>query len=265
VIGLFRSSMEQAWRDKKNIIYGSEEMDRLVNPVHSNSSFLMDAILNILPWNISGTSPKLKVDDVEVLLVHRTPRVDHLVSVWHQMRMENETFRNYLLKSVVPHARFVDGLGVAQQFLGRNISTTILDLNGVKETYGNRTNICHVVACDVLQTEACTNDTHRLKSLASNPSLDVSDALENVRADEGAMDLTSTELEAINNIMTEYDCGYQELLVGFHERAMLRYIYSDDIFYKCQPIGNGTRLPQRSLKWLVDKIRGVVRQKVSSE
>jgi hypothetical protein len=162
-------------------------MDRLIKPVHSNSSFLMDAILNILPWNVSGTSRKLKVDDVEVVLIHRTPRVKHLISVWHQMRMTNETFRNYLLKRVLRHARFIDGLGVTQKFLERNISTTILDLNGVKETYGNRTNICHVVACNVLQTEACTSDTHRLKRLASKSSLDVSDVLENVIADEGTI------------------------------------------------------------------------------
>jgi hypothetical protein len=152
-------------------------------------------------------------------------------------------------------------LGVAQHFLSRNIPTTILDMDGVKETYGNRTNLCHVVACDSLQTESCTKDTQRLKWLASNPSLDVSDAPQNIKADEGAMDLTPREIDAINNIMTEYDCGYRESLVGFRERAMLRYIYSADIFHNCPHAGNSTRLPQRSLRWLVDKIRGVIRHK----
>jgi hypothetical protein len=258
VIELYRSSMEQEWRENYKIIYGSEEMDRLVNPSHSNSSDLMDAILNILPWNVSGTSRTLEEDDVEVVLVHRTPRVKHLISVWHQMRMRNETFRNYLLKRVLPHARFVDGLGVAQQFLGRNIRTTILDMNGMQETYGNRTNICHIVACDILQTEECTEDTHRLKFLVSNPSLDKSDVPQNIIADEGAMDLTAKEVDAINSIMIEYDCGYRDSLVGFHEGGMLRYMYSDDVFYNCPHLGNDPKLPQRSLRWLVDQIQGVV-------
>lgn len=258
-VKLYQTSMEQAWQNNFNILYGSEEMDRLVSPVHSNSSFLMDTILSILPWNSSKTTRKLNPDDVEVVLVHRTPRVKHLISVWHQERIGKESFRSYLMRRVLPHARYMDALGVAQQFLRRNFRTTILDLNGVTETYGNRTNTCHVIACDILQTEKCTDDTHRLKSLASKPHLDISDRPQNERSNKGAMDVTARELDVIDNIMTEYDCGFRDSLVRFHNRSLLRFLYNDNIFSRCQDIKNGTKMPQRSLRWMVYNIRGVIR------
>jgi hypothetical protein len=258
VFQLYQTSMEEAWRQNLNIIYGSEEMDRLVDPVHSNSSVLMDTILNILPWNASPTR-ELEVKDIEVVLVHRTPRVKHLISVWHQERQDLETFRNYLLNRAASHARYMDALGIAQQFLRRNIRTTIIDLNGVKETYGNRTNTCHVVACDILQTEECTQDTDRLTFLASHPDLDISDQPQNQRDDAGGMDLTAEEIDNIDKIMTEYDCGFQRSLIGFHSRSLLRYNYNGDIFSRCHEIKNDIELPQRSLRWMVDNIRAIIK------
>lgn len=256
----YQAPMEKAWRSNYNIIYGSEEMDRLVNPVHSNSSFLMDTILNILPWNAKGSSAarQLHLQDLEVVLFHRTPRVKHLTSAWHQERMEQESLRDYLWNRLLNHVRYVDALGIAQQFLRRNIRTTIIDVEGVKATYGNRTNTCHVIACDILQTEECTDDTHRLSFLAANPTLDISDEPQNQREDQGGMDLTLSELDAIDKIMTEYDCGFQGSLMGFRKRSLLRYLYKDNLFEGCAAIKNGTLLPQRSLRWMVDNIRAVI-------
>jgi len=259
VLGVFRRPMAEAWQENYNIIFGSEEMDRLVDPVHSNSSFIMKSWLSILPWNVSGTSRRLKLEEIEVVVVYRTPRLKHLISLWHEVGRRRETLRKYILRRLSTHVRYVDSLGLAQQFLSQNIRTTIIDLTGAKTKYGNKTNICHVVACDVLQTEECTKDTHRLAYLSSNPDLDNSDAIQNQKSSKASMNLTENETALIENVMAEYDCGFQTSFEKFQNHSLLRYLNANDMFANCLALGNGTEVPQRSLQWMVAQIRAAVR------
>jgi len=281
VVDMFRSRMDEAWRDGYSLIYGSEEMDRLLNPIRNlnsslyrprdwNSSVLMDAILNILPWengssyindtsfnnaNVTQTSRTLQLDDLEVVVVHRTPRVKHIISVWHQTGYkENETFHAFLTNQFRYHAHVTSSLGLARQFLERKIRTTIVDDFG--SVHGNRTNLCHVLACDVLRDEECTQN-HRLSSLESPGSVDVSNMRLNEQTDDAKgvsmMDLTLEQLTAVDRVMQEYDCGFWESLGWYSEQSLLRILYKNDIFARCENDGKSV-FPERSLDWMVENI-----------
>lgn len=69
---------------------------------------MMDGILSILPWmalpNVttaagerSSIRPPVQWDDLEVVVVHRAPRVEHLISIWKEMGLRNQSLREFLL------------------------------------------------------------------------------------------------------------------------------------------------------------------------
>ena len=261
VTELFQSSMQRAWDDGYNIVFGTEGMDRLVRPMNTNSSIVMSAIMNILPQKSPASTRKLTKQDVEVVVIHRRPRIKHLISVWHQEQRPDESLRSYLENRLLPHARYLDALGVAQKFLQKGIRTTIIDVTGVRDELGNQTNICHVVACDVLGTSNCTKDRHQLSNLASFPGQDISLRPRNQRSNRGSMDVTDEQLDSIEKILMEYDCGFRDAFRRFNEGSMLRYLYNNNIFAGCDSLKNTSdfQFHQRSLEWVADHIRNVVR------
>jgi len=97
--------------------------------------------------------PPLRLRDVEIQINHRTPRIDHLASIWHQ-RGDYSTLRNFLVRVRVRRrsssssssssggvGRSGDGdelyqlnsLALALQFVRKGIRTTIVSMEGVRE------------------------------------------------------------------------------------------------------------------------------------
>jgi hypothetical protein len=333
VMTVFRSTMVDAWRSHtNNIVYGSEEMDRLVAYRDDDRRHqalerqFVDHILDILPWpnylqrndtarddEKDGTTETVVADvvdddddhhhhhqdhdltweDIEVVVVHRTPRVKHLLSIWHQRGETGETFRRFLLRSrdggSLSYYYFSDSLGLALKFLKRNVRTTILNWIGISQSYRDTTNLCHIVACDVLRTN-CTSPTYRdnngtgvpvgpkVSRLArdavhndggnggGNVTMeDVSLRPKNQRNGRGNVDMDEAELQSIDDIMTEHDCRLKKYFLSKYQqrRRLLRILYEHDLFASCDHEdgqdgqGYGGDSPQRSFSRMVEQIQAV--------
>jgi hypothetical protein len=122
-----KTAMVNVWQQNFNIVFESEELDRISHPNNSekNAREILLSILSILPWDDSietiqalmdrgkiGTVPSLvpgminssshntmtqrksiHLQDLEAVIVYRAPRVHHLRSLWYQVGGQNLVVR----------------------------------------------------------------------------------------------------------------------------------------------------------------------------
>jgi hypothetical protein len=276
---LYRSRMLEAWEDGKNIVYGSEEMDWMVSDTHPKSvtEEIRRGALEILPWRSHQHGRRLASEDIEVVINYRSPRYDHLLSVWKEImageefaanntnialeermihqRASEQTFRDFLSGSGRVYYFIANSLLLAHRFLEVGIKTTVVDLSGVVSK--GQSTLCHAVACEVMQAN-CTSEgrlAEVVKGLAHNQS-DISQHLLNSRVrKEELVGLTPQEIQSINNIISEYDCGLRESLLEYAKCGQFRILHQRDLFATC---GDGPN-PVRPFSWLVQEIQNVVR------
>jgi hypothetical protein len=120
---LFQTAMVDVWQQNFNVVFGSEEFDRISHPNTSkkNARDILQSILSMLPRDETietiqalmdrgkiGTVPSLvpgminssshntmtqrkslHLRDLEAVIVYRAPRVHHLRSLWHQVGGQN--------------------------------------------------------------------------------------------------------------------------------------------------------------------------------
>jgi hypothetical protein len=295
---LFQAAMVEAWQQDFNIVFGSEEFDRISHPKRSkNATEILQSVVNILPWNetiesiqawkeqengpaidtnnqviprtsqnITTQRPSLHLKDLEAVIVYRRPRVHHLRSVWHQTGGKNQSFAAFLTTSsdnqhALPNfASFLDTVGLAHRFVQHNIRTTVIDMTGIASIgRGNSsTNLCHVVACDVLRDVECTKDsqilslfekTRNVSSKRKVGQIDVSTRKMNQRSDQKPINLTSYQLDAIETVMHDYDCGWKQVLMM---SDLFRILHQHGLFVDCK-----ADTPLRTLSWMVEEIRTI--------
>ena len=157
----------------KKIVFGAKALDTLVKDLYKNTYSInnnrvnddddnrggenlhisssagpiIDSLLSILPFDDGKLTrlysdinnqqqrqqPSLKLDDIEVVVNYRTPRIGHLKSIWHQLG-RNSTLKEFLTKSKTPREKYqLNSLALALQFVKKGIKTTIIDMKGVAE------------------------------------------------------------------------------------------------------------------------------------
>ena len=170
-----------------NLVIGSEHFDTLVMSLAKNdnrtshyngeethvapdSSDKIDHFLDLLPWssnaNLNASSRNLRLEDIEIQINFRTPRINHEVSIWHQLG-EGETLKDFMVNKT-ELMFYLNSLALALQFVRKGIKTTIIDMQGVKEKEFNKSSttissknstdetiiiggLQGVVACDILR------------------------------------------------------------------------------------------------------------------
>jgi hypothetical protein len=216
VLQVYRTRLRAALSNQRKILYGAEAMDFIVSPKH-NGTAIMDGVLAILPKSLMlGESNS----DVEVVVNYRTPRWKHLVSVWHEQGAKDTPLSKFLLG---PQSRFIfqsNSLALALRFQERGLPTTIIDIRGVDD---KGVDMCHVLACDVLQVE-CTHD-YQVLSLRNHTT----PSRFNQRKGKAEMDLTQEQLDAIDEIMNRYDCSLQKSVLQYRPRIL----FQKDLFSAC--------------------------------
>jgi hypothetical protein len=237
VLETYRQRIADVWKERRYILYGAEAMDFIVSEQHDGNE-IMDGILSILPWN---ETPPLTRNDIEVVVTYRAPRSTHLISVWHEQSRPNQTLSDFLTNAQGSSFIFQsNSLGLALRFLERNLPTTILDISGVD---AKSISICEAIACDVLQVR-CTEDYHILSM--KNQTIR---KFSNAKTGRGEMDLTQGQLDSIDKLMTDYDCGLRQSILALHPRVL----FQKQMFSSCQEDALN-----QSFTWLVQSIQKVV-------
>jgi hypothetical protein len=306
----------------KKIVFGAEAFDTFVHDLPINDSSggnntllkgedlhispsadkRINLLLDIMPWydknkdtndssnnDITATRrPELKLDDIEVVVHYRTPRINHMISIWHQLG-GMKTFQEFLIRGNGHYQ--LNSLGLALQFVRRGIKTTILDMKGVQEKeaeeeeeqqqqgdedkHNNTSNniieiggLQGVVACDVLKVSKMCNDRGKLMMSIDTDETDEADVAKdkNKKVDKNDRNLTEKQLNDIDEVMNEYDCYVWKHLQKYNKEGKLRILHPSksntaNLYNKTGPCGgkadddNGKELTFQSM---LNKIGNVV-------
>lgn len=290
IAGYFRSLFGRPWKDGMKIVIGAESFDSLVLSLGENytaasnrgeethispdSGDMIDILLDLLPFeenlnkldaNGHIRTPPLQLEDIEIHINYRTPRIDHVVSIWHQLgrgvnlkkfvmqmgakRKERKNQRSFYQ---------LNSLALALQFVRKGIKTTIVDMKGVFEMDSKNSTLASarsdignnatgtvvgglqgVVACDILRMGIDNDDPgifcdDQSKLHLSNYEVPVES--KNKKKDKSQRRLTDKQMEDINRVFEEYDCGVWQHLKKYQEQGLLRILYpSDHLFERCKP------------------------------
>ena len=281
----FRSLFGRPWKDGMKIVIGAESFDSLVlslgenytaasyrgeeTHISPNSGDMIDALLDLLPFdenlNISDVNgrirtPPLQLEDIEIHINYRTPRIDHVVSVWHQLG-RGVSLKKFVLQMGAKRKERKDqrsfyqlnSLALALQFVSKGIKTTIVDMKGVFEMdfksstqsdiENNATGtvisgLQGVIACDILRMGSDGDDPgifcdDQSKLHLSNYEVPVEN--KNKKKDKNQRRLTDKQMEDINRVFEEYDCGVWQHLKKYQEQGLLRILYpSEHLFETCK-------------------------------
>lgn len=258
VVEFYRNALEKEWRDGYNLIMGTEALDFLGSDYRDSNAYL-EKFLDVLPLK-KGYDGDDGIDfwgadevDVTVVVKFRAPRVQHLISVWHQCCMKTTTFMEFLIhlpdnRQNMNRIRILDSLRLAEVFLNRGLDVVLIDMSGITDAGYD---ISNVVACDILKA-SCTETK---QFMIVDEEKKVIPEVKNVRKNEGKLGgATDKQLDRIEKVLRKYDCNYQHVLE--HENLTVLYNYElDHIMSDCsrtKKVGSATNRTE-----LVERIKSI--------
>ena len=210
LLRLYRQKIQQAWKAGYNVVIASEHLDRLVTPTSAakpstitiSPNQLWERFLRLLP----------STDNVIIGIQHRTPRIDHLISLWHHVGKQDESLLDYITKPIKPGlastAYSLDALGLANFFVQRGYVVRILDTGAPLPSILETRSLPVAVACHLLQI---STDLHTCAEAFDDSSIlgkDKRDAHLNQRSDPGERQVDSHTLQAIDRLLLDHDCQF---------------------------------------------------------
>ena len=215
--------------------------------VPPESKITIDRLLEVLP---SSPSNHTKEDELEVCIHYRTPRINHVISLWHQ-RPRALTLREFLEdpNSRVESLYQSNPLALALQYVTKGIRVTLVDMTGVSKYYesitkesnapavvvpsfGSDTTAVNttiieglhaVVACEVMLLGKTVCDKHHRLYI---PNLQGSfNAQVNKKHDPFERQLTTNQLEQIDTVIRTYDCEVWKYLQTYQSMGLFRVLH----------------------------------------
>jgi hypothetical protein len=250
-LDVYRAPMAEAWENGKKLVYGSEEMDWGVSMVETiDRSAIMDGVFNILPWNIDG-SRILEKRSIAAVIPYDSNRVEHLRTIWQgAARVTRTSFRHFLAERSNIYST-TNALGLAIEYLDRGISTVLVDMSGVSRL-DPEINECHVVACEVMEV-SCDHNKPSIKDNITSQELVNAQHVKSTGIDPASHELTEQQLALIDAVMTEYDCGFKEIMWKHETTGLLRVLHRAKLFEGCPDPS-----PRHRFSWMVREIQKVV-------
>jgi len=214
VLRAYQVAFQKAWESERNLLIASEEFDRF-----TNNPSIVESFLGILPKCNSLSNDRDSGNyncELKAVVVYRTPRLDHLMPLFHQVG-RNMSFSDFILnEKFTMYEDILNPLGLAQTLVQSNVTTFIINSGAVVRS-GKE--VPEVVACRVLETP-CVADI----------PLFLQDHLnwENIKTTHNQT-LSQEKLVKLGEILEEFDCTYVSLL----QNPKVRFIYEEDAFLKC--------------------------------
>jgi hypothetical protein len=223
-----RERLRQSWSHGKSIVFGAENMDAFATLSPEQSQAAMSRLQSILPTNNNSTTD---IVQVQVVVMYRTPKSSHLISVWKQQTAKDvqNRFRKKIPKSTnaapirsgsvpvptlaewlctgqwrgkmqydVPNliASQTNPMGVADTFLksrGNNMTVFLADMmSGMDD-------LSQGIVCEILQLPSCNSDGKVAAAEAE---------IKNQRSNPTHLGMTDAELEQVERILRKMDCYY---------------------------------------------------------
>lgn len=236
VISFYKKEFERVWRDSYNLVIGTESLDNLFSHNYKGQKVL-NKLLRVLPLKKNKDpddgneneeeSWKAAESDLTVVVNYRAPRIDHLISLWHQCcAKDGVTFKKFLTSNVDKNSdrlHPLNSIGLANVFLKRGLKTVLVDLSGVLD---KGYDVSNVLACDILG-EDCTDSKQLISAQGEAPKL------KNVFQGNYTMGgITDEQLHRMDIVLRKYDCNFQHVL----ENENLKILYPfelDHIMAEC--------------------------------
>ena len=199
MLQLYTKRFNESWSRGKSIVIATEAID-FANSIRYDGTpnqFLL-RFLGLLPF----TSAENITEKVTAVIMYRSPRIEHLQSMWHQhqkaQRNHNVTFSQYLenLSSYLDMLTSLDSFNLMEQCLKHGMKVILIDMSGVKR-HGK--DVSRVVACEVLGGDC--QDGHQ-----SGDTVQINVA--NKSRQDIEMDVTKDKLIQMNEAIKSYDCHF---------------------------------------------------------
>jgi hypothetical protein len=234
LLRLYRQKIQQAWDEGYNLVIASEHLDRLV--VESYAAVKNNHLVS--PDQLWERFSRLLPPSANVIIgiQHRTPRIDHLTSLWHHLGKKDESLLDYVTKPTKPGlfsvASSLNSLGLADFFAQRGHVVRILDTGSLPSLLLKTAtaaipptvlDLPIAVACHVVQVS--TNIRYCIDSLGGPHYKNNNTKYYNQRSDPGVRGIDSRTLQAIDRLLMDYDCQlYHDLLLEAKGRNMVEWI-----------------------------------------
>jgi hypothetical protein len=249
LLQLYQRKIRQSWEQGKNVVIASEHLDRLVRPDfhvaeskpttkegHTITSLTPEALWKRFLALLPSTS------NLVVGLTHRTPRIEHLLSVWHHVG--HESLSEFITKRKPPGLTFtqhsLDSLGLADFFVRQGYMVRVLDSGALRHEATSGADLPSAVACHVLEIPEFCGPT-----IYSTP-------VYNARREPAARNVNNQTLDAIEALLLQHDCQYQHLKV--------EWTNSNQTFATCRTIPTNAKRRQHhrpfseTIKAIIDMV-----------
>jgi hypothetical protein len=169
----------------------------------------------------------------EVVIMYRSPRMSHLISIWKQATQAREhkelhkySFRDFVCSPEVQEtvevqlSLFANPLGLAQSAVGEEFPTYLLDMGGL-----DGQDVSHAFGCDILKVN-CSDSNGDGQSWMEG----LQGVTFHKNSRKGDPNVTETELLALENVFSQRDCTYRDEL---HNHPLFTVVRQRHLWEHC--------------------------------
>eukprot|EP01084_Bolivina_argentea_P125644 222588_1 len=214
---MYSKTFQRLWNNNKSIVFGAEYTDHVIAN-EFEGELIIGNLMRFMPCY------PCNIYQIEVVITYRTPRVTHLISLWHQISKQNNVTHLSEFIQRVLHTFFfiINPLGMAQRFAMKNISTRIIDTSGIAR---QNIDLSLVIACHILKV-SCENNT--IIGLINNP-VRLNVFTKKYPQNNLHKDVSENKLQAIEKVLQQFDCKYLKL----KQMSNVEILYQDQLFHLC--------------------------------
>eukprot|EP00934_Nitzschia_sp_Nitz4_P007455 Nitzschia sp. Nitz4//scaffold217_size45653//27048//28870//NITZ4_007226-RA/size45653-snap-gene-0.83-mRNA-1//-1//CDS//3329542243//7445//frame0 len=259
---LFCQEFQHAWEHGYNLVVAAEALDYFSRQQETGVLIDRDAITPVVHPNVSWerllSCLPPHPDKITVGIMHRTPRVSQLVSVWHQRGGRRESLLQFATKPSGVGLRsigyFLNSMGLADFFIQRGIPVVLVDTGGMEARNADlfATTACHFlhVPCRTIHDNRTSSTGEILEIIRAEGNETMKATRKNVRKDKSDRGLDQETLDGIETLLKEYDCQFEHFARIAPDKIQL--VYAENTFSGCPP-SDGTS-PKTSFTETIEAI-----------